>query len=242
MREQNEARETAGRRVESARETVRRRAEGDLRDAAERLVEERNTFKSQLGAAHADILRLGAETAELERQNRELVLARTEESPLDWRNSPEGTPGGRKGGGRKGAVSSASGMIEGGQSSAGVRHCLGDVENALEEGKRERALRVKAEEEREALRRMCNGLAVDLKAAVEARADAEDDREALVQVITGEMFLRIVWCLHGQKLGHFVVPTTCYAKRLENSGVPSGDSAFLALFYEGVLNGRVFFA
>lgn len=192
MREQNEARETAGRRVESARETVRRRAEGDLRDAAERLVEERQTFKSQLGAAHADILRLGAETAELERQNRELVLARTEEPPLDWRNSPEGTPGGRRG-----AESSASRIVESGQSSAGVRHCLGDAESVSAEGKRERALRMGAEEEREALRRMCNSLAVDLKAAVEARADAEDDREALVQVIAAEMCLRFVWCLRG---------------------------------------------
>ena len=35
---------------------------------------------------------------------------------------------------------------------------------------------------------MCNGLAVDLKAAVEARADAEDDREALVQVIAAGCF------------------------------------------------------
>ena len=68
MREKNEARETAEQRVESARGTMRRRAEGDLRDAAERLVEEQQTFKSQLGAAHAEILRLDAETAELERQ------------------------------------------------------------------------------------------------------------------------------------------------------------------------------
>ena len=50
MREKNEARETAEQRVESARGTMRRRAEGDLRDAAERLVEEQQTFKSQLGA------------------------------------------------------------------------------------------------------------------------------------------------------------------------------------------------
>ena len=56
------------------------------------------------------------------------------------------------------------------------------------EGKRKRVVQVEAEEEREALRRMCNGLAVDLKAAVEARADAEDDREALVQVIAAGCF------------------------------------------------------
>ena len=183
MREKNEARETAEQRVESARGTMRRRAEGDLRDAAERLVEEQQTFKSQLGAAHAEILRLGAETAELERQNRELVLTRTEETRLDWQNSPEGTPGGRRG-----AESSASGMGESGQSSVDVRHCLGGAEGVSGEGKRKRVVQVEAEEEREALRRMCNGLAVDLKAAVEARADAEDDREALVQVIAAGCF------------------------------------------------------
>ncbi len=47
---------------------------------------------------------------------------------------------------------------------------------------RERALRRKLEREREALQRMCNGLAVDLREAVEARSEAEDEREALVQV------------------------------------------------------------
>lgn len=48
---------------------------------------------------------------------------------------------------------------------------------------RERALRREVEGEREALRRMCNGLAVDLKGAVEARSEAKDEREALVQVV-----------------------------------------------------------
>lgn len=180
---------------------MRRRAEGDLRDAAERLVEERQTFKTQLGAAHADILRLGAETAELERQNRELVLGRAEDGP-------KGTQGGKTG-----AESSSSGVVgEKRHGSAGVRQCLGGAEGESGEGERERVLRMEVEEEREALRRMCNGLAVDLKAAVEARADAEDDREALVQVFfvfSADVFCvlyddcvrrnDVVWGLHRQK-------------------------------------------
>lgn len=47
---------------------------------------------------------------------------------------------------------------------------------------KEQCLLREAEEEREALRRMCNGLALDLKVAVDARAEAEDAREVLLQV------------------------------------------------------------
>lgn len=79
------------------------------------------------------------------------------------------------GGGTAGDGRSASG---GGR----TRLDAADKGEAAGEGERERERRQGAEEEREALRRMCNGLAVDLKEAVEARAEAEGDRGALLQV------------------------------------------------------------
>eukprot|EP00903_Cladosiphon_okamuranus_P006177 g6074.t1 len=217
--DEKDARETAGRRVESARETARRRAAGDLRDAAERLEEERERFKSQLGAAHAEILRLGAEAAELDRKLRR----RNSKEQEERRSSPSlrlhqdsgtradgggggggGDSDGGGGGGKKHAVGWADydardraaavpgegvrkrrvaerGIDEEGarvreEDGAGVATRDGETER---DG--ERALRREVEAEREALRRMCNGLAVDLRAAVEGRAEAEDEREALVQ-------------------------------------------------------------
>lgn len=174
--------------MESARETVQRRADGDLRDAAERLAEERERFKLQLGVIHADILRLRAEAAELERRNQELELARSGGNTLTWSSGSKWRSGGSKpkyfqpgddltvhkdasetgdGVEREGEEKGEKAPVEEGRN--------GDVES-------ERTLREALEEEREALRRMCNGLAVDLQTAVEAEAKAKEERQALVQV------------------------------------------------------------
>ena len=204
--------------MESARETARRRAEGDLQDAAERLEEERERFKSQVGAAHAEILRLGAEAAELEKKVR-----RNKDREEERRRNPSG--GAHAGGGRTAERSRASGggVVDGenigvggtaavvwGDDDAGEgtgtataaataaaatagrarkrpaeRGAADDGEDDARQREWERALRREVEGEREALRRMCNGLAVDLREAVEGRAEAEDEREALVQVGVG---------------------------------------------------------
>lgn len=174
MEKQKQARETAGRRVESARDTVRRRADGDLRDAAERLAEERERFKSQLGAAHADILRLGAEAADLERRNHELALAKNS-GAVDWQAVPRGMHGDET----VNHLRSDSGAAGNGDPSPNARN-LPTGEGAA--GGREEALRRDTEEKRDALRCMCNGLASDLKEAVEARSEAEVGRDMLVQV------------------------------------------------------------
>lgn len=193
---QREARETADDRVASAMETAQRRAEGDLRDATERLSEERERFKSQLGAAHADILRLGAEAGELERRNQELETGRAcagsgdrgeirgvsnetlcrlncgGGSPQLWGDhltvDPQVRARMRDG---KCQVVRGEGEEKGWAASA-----------QTQEAQRDRGLREAAEEETNALRVMCNGLAVDLRAALEAKAATEDERQALVQV------------------------------------------------------------
>ncbi|CBN80212.1 expressed unknown protein [Ectocarpus siliculosus] len=203
--DENDARETAGRRVESAREASRRRADGDLKDAAERLEEERERFKAQLGAAHAEILRLGAEAAESERRrnldkerrNRQASAARlssTGEHGGVGDNGPSGegsitvddggvgrrTAGGGGGGGGV-ILEERTGVPTGGRKRPAEGTGRGGGGAGGEEIEREWALRREVEGEREALRRMCNGLAVDLKGAVEARSEAKDEREALVQ-------------------------------------------------------------
>lgn len=180
---QSDARETAGRRVESARETARRRAEGDLGDAAERLEEERERFKSQLGAAHAEILRLGAQVAELKKRRNQDERHDSQETAPQLRDS--------SGDGDRGTFPGDSFSDGRTPPSGGSRKRPADVgddgargsEARGQERERERALRRGVEGEREALRQMCNGLAVDLKEAVEARSEVEDEREALVQVV-----------------------------------------------------------
>lgn len=165
------------RRVESASEIIRRRADGDLRDAADRLAEERERFKLQLGAAHADILRLGAEAADLERKNRELEMA-TAVSAGHWSDDVGET----KMDGRVTKKCNLSGVSRDyltGESKEGIGAV---VSMAKVNSEKERCLLREAEEEREALRRMCNGLALDMKVAVDARAEAEDARELLLQV------------------------------------------------------------
>ncbi|CAN0294336.1 unnamed protein product, partial [Ectocarpus sp. 12 AP-2014] len=203
--DENDARETAGRRVESAREASRRRADGDLKDAAERLEEERERFKAQLGAAHAEILRLGAVAAESdrrrnldkERRNRQASVARlsaTGEHGGVGDNGPSGEgsitfdDGGVRGrtaaggGGGGGVVlEERRGVPTGGRKRPANGNGREGGRAGGEEIERERALRREVEGEREALRRMCNGLAVDLKGAVEARSEAKNEREALVQ-------------------------------------------------------------
>ncbi|CAM9536480.1 unnamed protein product [Ectocarpus fasciculatus] len=201
--DENDARETAGRRVESARDASRRRADGDLKDAAERLEEERERFKAQLGAAHAEILRLGAEAAESERRrsfdkerrNREANAARlgyTGEHGGVGDSGPsgegsiivdDGGVGSRSGGGGGGGVilEEVTGVPTGGRKRPAEGSGREGGGARGEASERERALRREVEGEREALRRMCNGLAVDLKEAVEARSEAKDEREALVQ-------------------------------------------------------------
>ncbi|CAM9788122.1 unnamed protein product [Scytosiphon promiscuus] len=170
--DEKDARETAGRRVERARETARRRADGDIRDLTERIEEERERFKSQLGAAHAEILRLRVEASRLEKLRNHEHLERNETVPERTRKGGAGGEclGGRlptHGGARKRRASEDEGEGDG-----------GDVTEGVDE---ERALRRGVEEEREALRRMCNGLAVDLKEAVEATSEAQQEQEALVQ-------------------------------------------------------------
>lgn len=189
--EQSEARDSAGRRVESARETARRRAEGDLRDAAERLEEERERFKLQLGAAHAEILQLGAQAAELKKRRNQDERRKNEEKAPQSRADGDGDSGASQGGsflsGRTSPVGgSRKRPADGGDDDA--RRC----EARGEERERERALRREVEGEREALRQMCNGLAVDLKEAVEARSEVEDEHEALVQVVVDMLLLTAV--------------------------------------------------
>lgn len=185
-RSQRQARETADRRVKSAREIVQRRAEGDLRDAAERLAEERERFKSQLGAAHADVLRLGAESTELERRNQQLELERSAGRTRGWLDeSNEGTHRSRSRNSPPGDHLTASSNVLGWGNGRETREegekkpAEGGGEGAFKRG---RTLREAAEEEREAMRQMCNGLAIDLRAAVEAKAEVEDERQTLVQV------------------------------------------------------------
>lgn len=183
--------------------------EGDLRDAAERLDEERERFKSQLGAAHADALRLGAEAAELENKMRrdyqeewrKGLLSPRPVAVVDGRTAGERSRvGGDAGGGRLGGTTAVvwGDAGEGGTAGGARKRPAAERDGADEDvrrerereregageakGKRERALRREVEGEREALRRMCNGLAVDLREAVEGRAEAEDEREALAQV------------------------------------------------------------
>lgn len=219
---QNDARETAGRRVESAREASRRRADGDLKDAAERLDEERQRFKAQLGAAHAEILRLGAEAAESERRRnsdkerpiRQASAARlssTGEHGGVGDNGPsgegsiivdDGGVGRRTAGGGGGGVvilEERTGVPTGGRKRPAEGNGREGGGAGEEEIERERALRREVEGEREALRRMCNGLAVDLKGAVEARSEAKDEREALVQVVA--VGVAIVSCGGGKLVG-----------------------------------------
>lgn len=183
---QRQARETADRRVKSARETVQRRAEGDLCDAAERLAEERERFKLQLGAAHADVLRLGAESAELERRNQQLELERSAGRVRSWLDdSNNSTRRSRSRGSPPGDHLAASGNALRWRNEEEPREqrervfAEGGEEGALT---REKTLREAAEEEREALRRMANGLAIELRTVTEAKAEAEDERQTLVQV------------------------------------------------------------
>lgn len=196
---QEHARETAGRRVECARETTLRRADGDLRDLTERLEEERERFKSQLGAAHAEILRLSAEVSRLEKRRNYEHLERKE---TGLRRTMVGCGGAAGGGASRlsagiiGGVDCPGGEGAGAESfsdrptkhgGARKRRAAeadedGDCSGLVGDVDEERALRREVEEEREALQRMCNGLAVDLKDAVEATSEAKEEREALVQV------------------------------------------------------------
>lgn len=196
---QNDARETAGRRVECARETARRRAEGDLRDLTDRLEEERERFKSQLGAAHAEILRLRAEASRLEKRRTYHHREMNETMP---RRAGTGDGGGDGGSGNNGLSMERGGGVDGharkdaaGESLSGrtggarKRRAAAEEEGDEDSGgvvggvDGEQVLRREVEEEREALRRMCNGLAVDLKEAVDATSEAKEEREALVQVV-----------------------------------------------------------
>lgn len=190
---QNEARKTAERRITSAREAATRRSEGDLQNAAERLAEERELFKSQLGAAHAKILRLGAEAAELERRNVESTLVGEDElkkeeeldqKRLDRRRNPIDV-----------VNSDDSGRVNNSSEQAGQNGFLyhdgdahkprahaGPSARICTEAKEKETIVEGVEGEREALRQMCNGLAVDLQEAMKARADAEKNRDALAEV------------------------------------------------------------
>lgn len=131
----------------------------------------------QLGAAHADILRLGAEAADLERKNRELEMV-TAANAGHWSDGVgEAKLYGRAT--KKRNVWGGGGDYLSDESKERIGAGI-PVANSSSEN--ERCLLREAEEEREALRRMCNGLALDLKVAVDARAEAEDARELLLQV------------------------------------------------------------
>ena len=82
-----------------------------------------------------------------------------------------------------------------------------EAAEAAVDSKRERSLRREAEQEREALRRMCNCLTLDLNGAVEARAVAEDTRQILVQVSAFLFSSRAVFSVASLtgflNLGHF---------------------------------------
>lgn len=194
---QSDARQTAGRRVESARETARRRAEGDLCEAAERLEEERERFKSQLGIAHAEILRLGAQAAELQqRRNQDELWRRNfEEKASRSKAGGDGDSGTLQGGSFSDGCTPPSGGFRKRPADGGKDDARGGDARGHEREERERALRREVEGEKEALRQMCNGLAVDLKEAVEARAEVEDEREALVQVV---LVLLLLLDVHGR--------------------------------------------
>lgn len=139
----------------------------------------------QLGEAHADILRLGAELSELERRNQELVQARTKQEQEDWVRSLDGMQQGQHV--RRHQSKSDGKVVENNKSheaAFGVASEGGSEGGKQTEKEKEQALlRQEFENEKEALLKMCNGLAVDLEAAVAARVEAEEDYKALLEVM-----------------------------------------------------------
>lgn len=170
--------------MESAGAVVRCRAEGDLRDASERLAEERERFKMQLGIAHAVILKLKTELAELERRNRDLEvrqaggdISRTLGDISLNLGDGNGRPGDRS------VCCVASGLkshddgVWSASESVGARGTAEPVQRGGEGASTERV-----EKEIQSLRKVCRGLERDLKASLRTEKGATQELQALVQV------------------------------------------------------------
>ncbi|CAM9228114.1 unnamed protein product [Choristocarpus tenellus] len=186
-------RESLGPRLEAVTARLRQRGERDLRDVHERLSEEQERFKRELGIAHAELLRRDAELAETIRRRQELEVSRGKgefnqaassgcsDNERDFSYVGKGQQI-LKGIGKSSGLAAHRGEREDGETSrqgsvSGSSSELPRGESRLDlEGKLH-----EAQEEREALRRMCNSLAVDLQEAVEAQAEAETVQEGLLE-------------------------------------------------------------
>lgn len=180
--EQREARETVDRRVKSARQISRRRVEDDSHDAAERLAHERERFKSQLGVAHANVLRLRAHVAELERRNEDLEAM--QEGNRILRADKDYVP--KLGGGGSSSDHRSVKCVDenrsGSKRTRRVHEQRKDGEESKSGDSKQRGRARTVTQEAEALRRMYDGLAGELRMALRAKQEAMEDREALLQV------------------------------------------------------------
>lgn len=181
---QREARASADRRVGAATDTVQRRADGDLRDAAERLSEERERFKSQLAAAHAHILRLSAEIGDCKKRNVELEIAkdfgaeshgvRNKACPCGQESSSLMCTRSSSSDGDRASGDAARPSEDGG--GKGHEDAAGDLARAQESS-------TPRSGDQNALQLMCNGLVVELREAREERSKADEERQVLIEVL-----------------------------------------------------------